>query len=105
MKLTKKVVSGAQYSGSNGARCVVWDERPGFGLRVFPSGHKAYVLSYRTPAGRKRLMSLGSASVLNVDQARLKAKAELVRIEGQSADPLAEKARQRVEAATGTVKA
>jgi hypothetical protein len=49
---------------------VRWDDAvTGLGLRVYPSGKKAFVLSYRA-GGRKRLMALGPFGVRTVEQAR-----------------------------------
>lgn len=93
MKLTKRVIDTAAYQGESNARCVLWDtEVPGFGLRVFPSGKKAFVLSYRTQ-GRKRLMTIGTYGVLTLDQARTNARALLAKVETESADPLADRQR------------
>lgn len=88
MKLTKTAVDNATYTGADNARCVLWDdELSGFGLRVYPGGKKAFVLSYRV-AGRKRLMTLGAYGVLTVEQARQDARAKLAEIETKAADPL-----------------
>jgi hypothetical protein len=104
MRLTKRIVDAARYEGAAGARCVVWDEQVrGFGLRITPAGQKSYVVLYRTK-GRKRLMSLGAASVLSVDAARARARKHLVAVE-DGEDPLATRAQERIEAQTGTVSA
>lgn len=105
MGLTIRRIESAKYKGSDNERCVLWDDNPrGLGLRIFPSGHKSFLLSYRI-AGRKRLMTLGDYGVLTLDQARSRAKTELAAIENQSVDPLAEKRKRELEARTGTVKA
>ncbi|HEY0941906.1 MAG TPA: site-specific integrase [Steroidobacter sp.] len=105
MHLTKKKIDAAKYKGADNARCVLWDDDPrGLGLRVYPSGRKAWLLSYRV-AGRKRMMALGDYGVLTLDQARSRAKRELAAIENQSVDPLAEKRKRALEARTGTVEA
>lgn len=105
MHLTKKQIDKAKYKGTDNARCVLWDDDPrGLGLRIFPSGRKSWVLSYRV-AGRKRMMSLGDYGVLTLDQARSRAKVELAALENQNVDPLAEKRKREMEARTGTVKA
>lgn len=103
MGLRQDQVRRAQYEGSRNERCVLWDDDPvGLGLRIFPSGRKAYVLSYRV-LGRKRLMTIGDADAMALDAARRRARAELVAIENQNVDPLAEKRKRELEARTGTV--
>ncbi len=95
MKLTKRAVDAATYTGIGNARCVLWDDEiPGFGLRIFPSGHKSFLISYRA-AGRKRLLTLGAYGVLTVDQARDDARAKLGKVLTAGADPLAEKQHDR----------
>ena len=80
MKLTKKLVDGLRYSGTNNSRCIVWDDGlPGFGCRVYPSGKKAFVLSYRL-GGRKRMMSLGQFGSVTLDHARKMAKKRIASI-------------------------
>ena len=83
--LTKRTADAATYQGSG--RYVVWDsEVPGFGLRVYPSGRKAFVLSYRIH-GRKRLLTLGAYGVLTVQQGRDAARKALGQVAGGH-DPL-----------------
>jgi integrase len=65
---------------------------PGFGLRIYPSGKKCFVLRYRSH-GRERLMALGRLGVLTLDQARKKARRERDRLE--SVDPLDERKKRR----------
>jgi integrase len=106
MSLTQRECEMAAYVGANNARCVLWDDDPrGLGLRVFPSGRKSWVLSYRTGGGTKRLHTLGDFDVMKLAKARSEARAELVRIEREQADPQAEKSERRIEATTGTVRA
>ena len=62
---------------------------PGFGLRVYPSGSKSFILRYRTATGRTRTMTLGKYGVLTLDQAPTKARGELVEV-NDGADPMAE---------------
>src|SRR5688572_14195589 len=87
MKLTKRTIDGLRYQGKNNRRDVRWDdELPGFGVRVYPNGKKAFVLSYRI-AGRKRLMTLGAYGVLTLDQARGQARRHLLAVD-EAKDPL-----------------
>ena len=87
MKLTKRVVDAAKYAGKDGDRDIRWDnEVSGFGLRVYPTGRKAFVLSYRVN-GRKRLMTLGACGDITAQAARKKAKKLVVGIDDGD-DPL-----------------
>ena len=51
----------------------IWDsDLPGFGLRVFPSGRRSYLIQYRV-GGRQRRFTLGPHGVLTPAQARQRA--------------------------------
>ena len=92
-KLTKTAIKRFQYQGDGKSRDVRWDEEPhGFGVRVYPSGQKAFIVSYRT-RGRKRLMTLGAHGTLTLDQARKRARKVLSQVD-DGRDPLAEKQRK-----------
>jgi len=70
---------------------VLWDgDPPGFGLRLFPSGKRSFVLSCRVNS-RKRLLTLGAYGALTLDQARRLARRELAKVESGGADPLEER--------------
>ena len=59
---------------------VFWDtELPGFGVRVYPSGSKYYVVQTRGPDGSKRL-TLGRHGVIAADEARRRAALIIARI-------------------------
>lgn len=91
-KLTKRTIDAACYEGHAGRRCVLWDSTlRGFGLRIYPSGKKVFVLSYRA-AGRKRFMTLGAYGPLALDEARRIAHKKLAEVI-DGTDPLAEKQR------------
>ena len=67
---------------------IIWDRSvTGLGFKVFPSGRKAYVLSYRI-GNRKRLATLARCSEISLREARERAGAELVRIRNGETDPL-----------------
>ncbi len=87
MHLTKRLIDAFGYQGIKNERDVRWDDRlPGFGVRVYPSGKKSFVLSYRCH-GRKRLIVLGRYGVLTLELARDKARQTMVD-SGNGADPL-----------------
>lgn len=71
-KLTKRLVEGF----TPGARDVIlWDsELPGFGVRIWPSGKRVYILKYRNKSGRQRKPKIGLHGSITVEQARLKAR-------------------------------
>lgn len=74
LKLRQDNIRTLQYQGPGGKhQCVYWDAAlEGFGLRVYPSGRRVYVCSYRVRR-RKRLATLGRGDVLTLDQARKRA--------------------------------
>src|SRR5438105_4348578 len=85
--LTKQKIDNMTYGGGWDVR---WDaELTGLGLRVYPSGKKSFVVSYRTKgaARRKHLMVLGPYGVLTLKQARDMAKGVLAGVI-QGNDPL-----------------
>ena len=67
---------------------VFWDrELPGFGIRVYPSGRKVYVVQSRGPAGHRRV-SLGRHGDLSPERARKQALVVIERIRnGESPVP------------------
>ena len=59
---------------------VFWDrDLPGFGVRVYPSGRKMFVVQCRGPAGIRRV-SLGPYGELSCERARRRARAAIDRI-------------------------
>ena len=67
---------------------VFWDrELTGFGVRVYPSGAKYYIVQVRGPAGSKRV-TVGRHGVLTADRARRRAALIIARIKA-GGDPIA----------------
>jgi len=65
---------------------VFWDDKlPGFGVRVYPTGSKVYVVQARLK-GRSRRITLGRHGVISADKARHKA-AETIALIKSGQDP------------------
>ncbi len=97
-KLTKRAIDSFRYRGGWDVR---WDnEIPGCGVRVYPSGKKSFVLSYRNARGKKRLFVLGRFGAdLTLDQARTRVIKERGRIK-DGADPVGERKAARAPSLT-----
>jgi|SRR5208282_3225592 len=90
-KLTKRTVDAERPKGREK---FVWDEDlPGFGLRVFASGKKSYVVQYKLGGrgGRTRRISLGLHGKLTAEEARRKA-AKLLAAVADGGDPATDRA-------------
>jgi hypothetical protein len=79
VKITKRVVEAAEAQEKD---YLIWDdELPGFGLRVFSSGKRSYVIQYRTK-GRSRRYTIGLHGAWAPETARREAKVQLGRVAG-----------------------
>jgi hypothetical protein len=79
VKITKRVVEAAEAQEKD---YLIWDdELPGFGLRVFGSGKRSYVIQYRTK-GRSRRYTIGLHGAWTPETARREAKVQLGRVAG-----------------------
>lgn len=88
VKLTDPFVKGLETPTRG--QTLVWDSAvTGFGVRVTPAGARAFILNYRTKAGRVRRITIGSATVWKVAAARDEA-ARLRRVVDAGGDPLAD---------------
>lgn len=80
VKLTKSFIDRTTYHAKNGAAYIFWDDSlPGFGIRIYPSGKKAFMLKYRYK-GRQRNQVIGQYGALTLPQAKEKAKKWLAQI-------------------------
>lgn len=76
-KLTKRTVDAADVREKD---YFIWDdELSGFGLRVFASGKRSYLVQYRA-AGRTRRYTIGLHGVWTPETARQEAKVQLGRV-------------------------
>jgi len=76
VKITKRAVEAAEAQEKD---YLIWDdELPGFGLRVFSSGKRSYVIQYRI-AGRSRRYTIGLHGAWAPETARREAKVQLGR--------------------------
>src|SRR5262245_1883962 len=97
MALTKRDVDAFAYNAKRGGQQVLWDNNgsgtgtalSGFGIRVYPSGKKSFVLFYRVN-GRQHMKVIGQYGQLTLSQARDKATKDLA-VVLDNRDPLAEK--------------
>lgn len=90
MALTKRSIDALKYKAGGPSSQFLWDGSiPGFGIRVFESGAKSFVLDYWFK-GRKRRYTIGPYGALTVQQAReiaVQLLAEIIK----GADPLAQR--------------
>lgn len=92
MKLTKTVIDKTTYPQNARGTYILWDDDvSGFGVRIYPTGRKVFVIGYRHH-GRWRIITLGKYGILTLDQARKMAREKLVDVV-QGKDPAEEKAR------------
>ncbi|MHA7826182.1 MAG: tyrosine-type recombinase/integrase [Roseovarius sp.] len=90
-KLTKRSVEALEIAEKD---YPVWDaELPGFGVRVYPSGRKTYILQYRV-GRRTRRTTIGRHGVLTAEEARKEARRLLGSV-AYGDDPSAEKQAKR----------
>src|SRR6188768_2329293 len=72
------------------------DELVGFGVRIRAGGSRNFIVRYRL-GGLERRHTVGSVSVLSVEEARKKARKVLVAVD-EGRDPTADKATKRASA-------
>ena len=91
-KLTKSTVDAARPEARER---FIWDsELEGFGLRIFPSGRKSFIIQYRNADGRTRRLTLGPHGKITAAQARQMARKKLGEAV-QGGDPAQERKESR----------
>ena len=90
--LSKRTVDGLSVEDKD---VIIWDrELQGFGVRVYPSGAKVYLVQSRGPRGSKRI-ALGRHGVVPTDRARRRAALVIARIKaGEEPVPSSEERSQ-----------
>jgi integrase len=92
-KLTKRTIDATHPHPDRDV--FVWDdELPAYGLRVKPSGAKAFILQYRNRNGRSRRLTIGRYGILTPDAARDLARNALAEV-AQGGDPAERRASDR----------
>ena len=85
LRISKRTVDALSVECGDG---IIWDcDLPGFGVRVYSSGKKTYVVQSRGPGGSRRV-TLGQHGELTAERARREAAEVIDRIK-QGADPVA----------------
>ena len=96
MRITKRQIDAAIYPESFRANeaFYLWDTLRGFGVRIYPSGLKKFVIRYTNIDGTRHFLTLGPCNVLSVEEAR---KMALVRFAYvlKGGDPAEDKAAKR----------
>jgi integrase len=98
-KLTKRTIDAASYPHGPDSKKAqyLWDTAlKGFGLRIYPSGRRAYLISYYTKDGRRRFHTFDDHGALTPDEARELAKDKLGDV-AKGRDPADEQQAKREE--------
>ena len=89
LSLSKRIIDRLSVDDKD---TVFWDrDLPGFGIRVYPSGAKVYVVQTRV-FGRSKRVTVGRHGKLSADQARKEAARIIARIKAGEPEPLEEPA-------------
>ena len=89
LSLSKRIIDRLSVDDKD---TVFWDrDLPGFGIRVYPSGAKVYVVQTRV-FGRSKRVTVGRHGQISPDQARKEAARIIARIKAGEAEPLEEPA-------------
>jgi len=70
MRLSNEAISKMEYSKENNKQDIRWDDLlPNFGVRIYPSNHKVYVIGFKE-YGKRRIAKFANFEDMNVDVAR-----------------------------------
>jgi len=95
MKLTKRRIEGLEYEPDGPSQQIEWDEKlENFGVRLYESGTKSFIIRYRNEHGRRRYLTIGKFGELTLQQARDLARDQLFEVR-KGDDPAAERRRAR----------
>jgi integrase len=99
MKLTNTTIKAMVYNkANNNADLRFDDELRGFGVRVYPSGRKAFIISYRNETGTKKRHTVGNFGEFTATKARRLAQDKLADVR-RGNDPQSERQEKRGEMA------
>ncbi len=105
MRLTKRRIDKLEYDSDGPNQQIIWDEKlSNFGVRLYESGTKSFVIRYRNKQNRRRYITLGKFGVLTLQQARNMAREKFVEIH-QGEDPAAKKKRAQATSVEELVEA
>ena len=97
MKINSATVVGLKEPPPGKADVIHFDDDlPGFGLRLRTGGRRTWIAQYRTE-GQTRRVTIGSAAVMTVTEARKAARIVLARA-ATGGDPQGERRRKREQA-------
>lgn len=86
-KISKRTVEAAPVRATD---YIIWDDEiPGFGIRIFASGKRSYIIQYRSQ-GRSRRFTIGGHGIWTPELARREAKVQLGRV-ARGDDPAEER--------------
>lgn len=89
MRLTKRKIEALEYDPDGPAQQIHWDDRlNNFGVRLYKTGAKSFVIRYRNEHNKRRYMTLGKFGRMSLQQARSKALETFVEVDN-GADPVA----------------
>ena len=92
VRLTKRTIETAKPSGTGAT--YLWDATfPSFALRIYPSGRKSFVVTYRV-RGKQRFYTLGQYGPLSLEEARTEAMEVLARAR-RGEDPSGERRKKK----------